>query len=568
MKKDVLPKILPFFLIGLLLLRLHLAFNRYFDSDEMSHMHWAWLSVHGKIMYKDFFFYNLPFFQWLLAPVFLLPADETLLILARVWQFAFYIGAIILLYRLVNRLTNNTTIGLTSLIIFIAFPMTLDKTIDIRPDIQMMVFYLLGLDIILHTRSWNNIKMFILGLSTSLSVFITFKNLFAIPALLYAFIAISPHTKQLKHFLWLTFGLGLPALIFLLFLITTNTFSLAYTSIVHDSVAVTAGKIPFSPWKALSPWPLVYMQTGGVSYPWIINIGIWILAILGLILFVYRKPKLGSLVVLYIGVAILFLFLFPAPYLQYFIPLSFFGSFLSAYAIFDFLHVLNRNFPQRLPVITLGTILPLCFLLLYSLYLQYSVRITPHYDNREQLGVVKSILSMTKPNETFYDMVGSYIFRPDGYYLCCHPYQEFIDRLQNKPDSLPDALVKNQTKFIVLDRTGLSLWQPRPEDLRYIKSNYLVSGKNWKIYMLGWRFGCNKGTCMQYDMDNTPVWLSDGTLFRVPVTESFMITTTPPNDMIAIDNRWLSNGPTEITAGIHALKVDKTTQSVTIQLFR
>jgi hypothetical protein len=566
MKSSVLRYVLPIFLITILIFRLHLGFTRYFDSDEMSHMHWAWLVFHGKIMYRDFFFYNLPFFQWLLAPVFLLPADETLLVLARLWQFIFYIAALVLIFRLAKRLTGNTHTAMMTLIIFAVFPMTFDKTIEIRPDIQMTVFFLIGLDLILHTKIWTNLRMLILGLAITLSIFITFKNIFALPALIYAFLVLSP-PKQIRQLIWLVVGLLLPVILYLITLISTGTFAQAYASITRDSFAVNIGKGHFSPWKALSPYPLVYMDVGGPTFPWYTNIAIWILSVLGFIAYIAKKPRTGMVIILYVGVALIFLFLFPAPYVQYFIPISFFASLLSAHFLFEMLAKLKK-FRPNLP--SWMILVPICLLLgilAYSFKLQYGIRSLPNNGNPEQLAVIRNVLAISKPDDTFYDMVGSYIFRPDAFYFCCFPYGEFIDAASVKVPPLRIMLDRNQTKFIILDRTGISLWITPPPDLAFIKSHYLASNY-WKIYTVGVRFACLRGRCTQVDLEGNPVTGQPVNTLPIFIPETYRITTEPPGTIIKLNQQSYPNGPYRLDKGTFTLSADTMVSGITVQLDR
>lgn len=157
---------------------------------------------------------------------------------------------------------------------------------------------------------------------------------------------------------------------------------------------------------------------------------------------------------------ILFIALFPVPYVQYVLPLSVAASVLAAHGL--------QKTTTALNMIIIVTMIS-------SFFLQYRQRTAPGAENREQLQVIRDILKISKPTDTVYDMVGSYVFRPDGYYICCHPYAEFADKLSHPPPSLRESLMAKNTRFLILDRTGQSLWKPKREDLDFLKTHYVPS---------------------------------------------------------------------------------------------
>ena len=74
-------------------------------------------------------------------------------------------------------------------------------------------------------------------------------------------------------------------------------------------------------------------------------------------------------------------------------------------------------------------------------------------------------------------MVGSYVFRPDGYYICCHPYAEFAHKLTSGPGlDLAKSFIANKTKFLVMDRVGFVFWKSLDADKAFLLTNYLPMG--------------------------------------------------------------------------------------------
>lgn len=437
----------------ILIARFYLGITRYLDVDEFAHLHWTYLITHGYLPYKDFFLYHIPLFQFALAPLFFLPPSWTIIVLSRIVLWILFIANLYLLYRITLLFTKNKIAGLMAVLIMAVFPMTFDKSIEVRPDLLMTFFFLTS---IVLTKN----RVFAAGFFYSLAILTFPKILFAAPALVFLLL------RSTKKFIPFVVGLLLPITLFIFYLFANNMFIRGIDAIFHDSVAVSRSIGPFSLWLALSPYPLVYVTQGGISFPWIINTAVWISAIGGLVILWKNNRNHAIFFTLFFAGAILFLYIFPAPYLQYFLPLSYFASMLAAMMLVRF----------RLS----GVII---VLLLFSFWQQWQLRVVPGADNGEQKQVVETILKISKPNDTVYDMVGSYVFRPDGYYICCHPYAEFVDQLSVRVPTLRDSLIAHHTKFIILDRTGQSLWKPKPEDLRFLQTNY-VQSKYPKIYIL------------------------------------------------------------------------------------
>jgi hypothetical protein len=568
MYRKILNFGLLFILVGLLLARLHVAFIRYFDPDEFAHMHWAYLLTIGKLPYKDFFYYVLPLYQFFLSPIFFLRASADVVIAARVWQYFLYAANVILVYRIGAKATNSRHIGLLSSVIFAAFPMTFDKTIDIRPDMLMVFFYLLSVDIIIYAERWDIKRALAFGISIALSGLTLPKIVFAVPALVFLLFArkVKP---TMNSILWMGVGAAIPVVFLLEYLTLNNLLSQATLSLLKDSVAVNAGKSPFSPWKALSPWPLVYVESAGPSFPWYVNTVIWYTAIAGLILMLVKKPLFGIFNAIFFIAAIFFLFLFPAPYVQYFLPLSVFSSILAA-AILSFLSDSLRFITKNQTVTDFVYLCLITFVvscLVASFDTQYRIRVRAGNSNEEQTGVINNLIKISKPEETVYDMVGSYVFRPDAYYFCCHPYGEFADNATVKPGPLRNFLVSNKTKYIILDRTGMSLWQTPAPDLLFIKSHYVPS-QYLKIYTPGSQFTCENSACHQLDVEGNKLYTNPSNVFQIIIPDFYTISTTPPGKYIKINDVLTPLGSIELRNQFYEFKVDSEVTSLMVRLTR
>lgn len=541
-------------IVAVFLMRLHLSLTRAFDPDEFAYLHWSYLLTIGKIPYRDFFYIIFPFYQFFLLPVFLIGQSVATVIAARIWQLALYVITALLIYRVSLSLFKKQMGALLSVLLFITFPMTLDKTIDIRPDMLMVAMLLLAM------LSTNSLAF---GLFTGLSLVVHPKIIFAVPMLVYLVVTASKKPRIVP----MVIGFLVPFLLFFLYLAYHQAIPAAYTSILRDSVVANTGKGHFSPFQALSPYPLVYVARGGISLPWLVNTALWITSGVGLIFLWIRNKRLGIAMVLYFVFGIGLLFVFPVPFLQYFIPLTAMASILAGYAINKNISVINF-----IIVITI----------LSSFFLQYRERVAPTASNSEQLQVLRDVLAVSRPDETFYDMVGSFIFRPDGYSICCHPYGEFINRLASSlpaevpprgtkegPDlNLTKSLIRRQTKFLVLDRIGFVFWQTPTPDLSFLLSNYLPTKYN-KIYSLGIQFRCQNGACTQYQLDNKPAANRSTNFFTILIPEKYTVTLEPQSTSVTIDDKEIRNGKTlDLAAGLHRFSVSPAVTEFRTQLTR
>ncbi|MBI3955740.1 hypothetical protein HY339_00635 [Candidatus Gottesmanbacteria bacterium] len=513
-------------------LRLHLALTRFFDPDEFAHLHWAWLIAKGQLPYKDFFYYLTPGFSWILSLFHTIIGDSTnVLIASRLFLFMVYGLNAAIVYRLSKG-------SLMAVLIFLTFPLTLDKTIDVRPDMVMLLLYFASMMVK---------NSFLSGVLFGASVLMLPKIIFALPALVFLRSHPAKQGETLKKFLA---GVVFIGILFLGYLRVNNLIGQFLTSITKDSFAVTGGKISFSPLLLLTPYPLIYVTKGGVSLPWAVNTAIWIAGTTGLWILLKKRESMGIFWALFIAGNILFVFLFPVPYVQYFLPLSVAASVLAGYALGMKNYELRiKNKGTTLSVFFLHSL----FLILTSssFFLQYRERVAPGAENAEQLQVIRDVLAVTKPNETIYDMVGSYVFRPDGYFICCHPYGEFANKLAHPPPALRESLTRRQTKFLVMDRVGFVFWQSPEPDKTFLLTHYLPT-KYYKIYSLGQTFRCVAGACVQYNLNNQPASGRSTNTFTIVTAETYAFAIEPESESVTIDGRTMNNNQTAfLTAGPH-----------------
>jgi hypothetical protein len=116
------------------LLRLLLLRRRYFDTDELEHLHAALALAHGNVLYKSFFELHGPVFYWLLRPLAAAVAGPIrLIVAARVLMLGFWAIMLGAQWRTSREAPRAERVfGVLFLLFFTSFSL---KSLEIRPDV-------------------------------------------------------------------------------------------------------------------------------------------------------------------------------------------------------------------------------------------------------------------------------------------------------------------------------------------------------------------------------------------------------------------------------------------------
>ncbi len=115
-------------------LRWGLAARRYFDTDELEHLHAALLVAHGNVPFRDFFEHHGPAFWSLLAPAASAPSDPYAKALAgRAVVSVFWLLSLILVAR--PRKGASPFEGPLAAVLLAWFGVFAQKSLEIRPDV-------------------------------------------------------------------------------------------------------------------------------------------------------------------------------------------------------------------------------------------------------------------------------------------------------------------------------------------------------------------------------------------------------------------------------------------------
>ena len=139
--------------VAVLAARIPVALVRYFDPDEFEHAHAAWCVFKGLVPYQDFFEHHTPWYYYLLAPFFRwFAVDQSFdsarhfLLFARGGSLLLCALAVALLVLAGSHASGaGRRIGLLAGLMLAAQPVVIQKTLEIRPDVPALPFFIGGL---------------------------------------------------------------------------------------------------------------------------------------------------------------------------------------------------------------------------------------------------------------------------------------------------------------------------------------------------------------------------------------------------------------------------------------
>jgi 4-amino-4-deoxy-L-arabinose transferase-like glycosyltransferase len=136
---------------GLLIVRIPLIPVRAFDPDEFEHAHAAWSVFRGLVPYRDFFEHHTPWYYLALSPFFRwFSVDQSFESATRFLAFARGLSLLLTalsarLLFLIGRLWAGRRVGLLAALFLVGQAVAIQKTLEIRPDVPALAFYLGGL---------------------------------------------------------------------------------------------------------------------------------------------------------------------------------------------------------------------------------------------------------------------------------------------------------------------------------------------------------------------------------------------------------------------------------------
>ncbi len=151
-RRDVSVPFVLLATVAFFVARIPLIARRVFDPDEFEHSHAAWSVFRGLLPYKDFFEHHTPWYYFALSPFFRwFAVDQSFesarhfLLFARACSLVLAALSVVLVIR-VGRLAadrlDKGSLGLLTGLFLAVQPVFIQKTMEIRPDVPALLFFL------------------------------------------------------------------------------------------------------------------------------------------------------------------------------------------------------------------------------------------------------------------------------------------------------------------------------------------------------------------------------------------------------------------------------------------
>ena len=461
--------------VALLLARIPILFVRAFDNDEFEHTHAAWSVFRGLLPYKDFFEHHTPWYYFALSPFFRwfavdrsFDAARHFLIFGRFVSLALTAVSVILIF-VVGRLGATRRVALLGALFLAGQPILIHKTLEIRPDVPALTFFVAALGLLRHgllveqaTRG-RTLRWFLGGgLCLGAAIMCTQKLLFALPGVL---VGLGLWTlagdrrgrlTRISAVLVLLSGVGLPGLV------TWIAFARhgAGTQFIYDNFILNAH------WKWHSGRHLLKVVTS--SGP------ILLLCLVGARFALSRPTRVEKLMsgdvlcLCTLAGLVAGLLVVPAAYEQYYLPLLAIASLFAARGLSVLLDLRRKREARPGRLLVYAT---LVFLIWPAVDLARALG----RRNDVQMARLQFVFAHTGPSDPVLDgWLGMDVFRPQPLYYSFMHRELQVTLSEREKDAYVDALTTGKVRpaLIALDDELRALG---PRLVSYVERNYVSS---------------------------------------------------------------------------------------------
>jgi 4-amino-4-deoxy-L-arabinose transferase-like glycosyltransferase len=461
--------------VAFLVARVPILARRFFDVDEFEHAHAAWSVFKGLVPYRDFFEHHTPWYYYFLAPFFRwfdvggsFESARHFLVFGRVLSTLLTVVSAAIVIAM-GRLWIKTSVGLVAALLFVSQPVVFQKTVEMRPDVLALPFFVgclacvvWALDGQAAAMSKTVRRLGGAGLCLGGAIMCTQKMLFVIPGLatglgLWSLWA-GPRSRanggivsRLVASALCGIAIAVPAAL-----------TWAAFSVGHGGYAFIANNFLLnSKWTHVSHEQLLKVLE--TSWP------VLILCLLGIAVELYRifrveHRRYGSVVLsttlfgLIVGILVV-----PGAHRQYYLMIFPIVCVFAARGLVVLIELARR------PWMLVLAILPLAILPVAALAEAYG------QPNGEQLAKLRYVLEKTGPNDVVMDGIeGMGLFRPHAIYFYFLHAESLEMLTREQLDVYVDELINGKVhpRLIALDDNLISLGI---RFLHFVRTNYQSS---------------------------------------------------------------------------------------------
>ena len=457
--------------IGVLLARLPVIPVRFFDQDELEHAHAAWSVFKGLLPYRDFFEHHTPWYYYTLAPFFRwFAVDQSFesamrfLSFARGLSLALTALSAVLIFR-IGRLGASRRTGLLAALFLAGQPVVIQKTLEIRPDVPALPFFLAGLWLLLRglrdreASAVPRLRWFLGGgLCFGAAIMCTQKMLFILPGALAGLglwaLAGGRRTLggRILAVLVVLVGVAVP------FAGTWAAFAVqgGGTQFIHNNVLLNAK------WRMHSGRHI--QKVLATSWP-IVALGLVGAAVAMVRFYRARQRTYGDVLLLStLGGLVAGLLVVPAAYRQYYLmPLP----IVCVFAAQGLCVLVDRAKERSRAWLVVGAAAVFLIWPVIDLTRSFARR------DDEQTARLRYVFEHTAPTDTVLDgWMGTAVFRPHPLYYFFMHGELRVMLTEGEKDACVDALESGrvQPSLIALDQELVALG---PRFVRFVRTNYV-----------------------------------------------------------------------------------------------
>lgn len=459
-----------------------LGLIRYFDIDEFAHLHWASEYLMGKRPYIDIFLFIPPGFQWFLSLAFIFGWGTYLPIITGRVLMAIVFTVLCFVVSALFWEERKSKIALIVSLVLAFLPLPFDKFLEIRPDNLGILFLLFGM--VYTVKSLHTYRIsygYVSGACYAMSIVVLTKF---IPSVLFAFAFLFTaywYDKKLLNVLRaICISFFIPLLLVFFWAVSLGDLARVLYSLTALAFEVNVISRTFIMMPDLFFYPnAIFYGQEGYTLGLYVNHAIWIIGLaMGLYrlltpFFIQKKQNVRDeffIAGMFFVHIVLYVQFIPLKHAQYLIPTAVFIAWYTADAVYELWRIAKIHIVHRI-------LFSICALATgFGLYVVFGQVNKPKlaWTNSRDMQTVQAIFSYIPKGAHVLDLVGTTLYYPSPYPVCCLPFGQFAQYLSRQLPPLAQTLERTKTPYIY-EGAVRRIQTLSYDDQIYIQNHYTVS---------------------------------------------------------------------------------------------